>query len=42
MHYTRSWKHVYKSEKQYGDRNTTKYDTPFMVLDEEYLDDEEN
>lgn len=31
----RNWKHNTKNRKQYGKRNTERYDTPFMRLDEE-------
>ena len=34
---TKSWKHITRNRKQYGKRNTAKYDTPFMVLDEVYF-----
>lgn len=35
---TRSWKHNGKRiRKQYGNRDTSKYFTPFMVLDEKYI-----
>lgn len=37
MKKTRSWKHNRKTRKAYGNRNLTKYLTPFMVLDEKYL-----
>lgn len=37
----RNWKHITRNEKQYGKRNKVKYESPFMILDEEYLDDEE-
>ena len=40
MRKTRSWKHVTKNHKQYGTRNGNKYETPFMVLDERYLTEE--
>ena len=40
-HYTRNWKHCTKDQRQYGYRDTSRYDTPFMLLDEEYLDDED-
>ena len=33
-HNTRSWKHNRKDRHQYGNRNSAKYSTPFMVLDE--------
>ena len=39
---TRNWKHVSKNEKQYGKRNSSKYETPFMSLDENYLEDDED
>ena len=38
MRTTRNWKHITKSKKQYGKRNTLKYESPFMVLDTQYLD----
>lgn len=41
MRTTRNWKHTTRNRKQYGKRNEVKYNTPFMVLDENYLDDEE-
>ena len=35
----KNWKHTTKNRKQYekwgGKRNTERYDTPFMMLDEE-------
>ena len=34
---TKNWKHITRNRKQYGKRNTEKYDTPFMVLDEVYF-----
>lgn len=35
---TRSWKHNGKRiRKQYGNRDMSKYFTPFMVLDEKYI-----
>ena len=34
---TRNWKHITKNHKQYGNRNTVKYETPFMILDERFL-----
>ena len=37
MRKTRSWKHNGKNGKQYGKRNTAKYQSPFMVLDEVYF-----
>ena len=40
MRNTRNWKHTTKNEKQYGKRNTVKYETPFMVLDTKYLKEE--
>ena len=39
---TRNWKHTTKNVKQYGKRNTTKYETPFMYLDTNYLREEES
>lgn len=41
MRNTRNWKHATKQEKQYGKREMEKYETPFMMLDEEYLEDDE-
>lgn len=41
MHKTRSWKHTTRNEKQYGKRNTERYDTPFMMLDEQDAEREE-
>ena len=41
MRKTNNWKHTTKNTKQYGKRDTVKYETPFMVLDTQYLDDEE-
>ena len=36
MRKTRSWKHNGKHiRKAYGNRNTTRYSSPFMLLDEE-------
>jgi hypothetical protein len=40
MRKTRSWKHNGKDRKQYGNRNEERYNTPFMSLDEEYLEEE--
>lgn len=40
MRNTKNWKHTTKNRKAYGNRNTVKYETPFMVLDTEYLEDE--
>lgn len=40
MRNTKNWKHTTKNNKQYGKRNTIKYETPFMVLDTEYLEDD--
>lgn len=37
MRNTRSWKHLNKNRKQYGKRDITKYQSPFMVLDETYF-----
>ena len=37
MRNTKNWKHIKKQPKQYGSRKGTKYETPFMVLDERYL-----
>lgn len=39
MRNTRNWKHTTKNRKQYGKRNLYRYMTPFMVLDEEYLEE---
>ena len=33
MRKTRNWKHITHNKKQYGTRQTTKYETPFMTLD---------
>ena len=41
MRNTRNWKHTTKNTKQYGERETVKYETPFMTLDETYLEDED-
>ena len=41
MRRTRNWKHTTKNTKQYGRRETTKYETPFMTLDVTNLKDEE-
>lgn len=38
---TRNWKHTTHNHKAYGNYDSTKYESPFMTLDEEYLDDEE-
>jgi hypothetical protein len=38
---TRAWKHNGKNRHQYGNRNEERYQTPFMILDENYIDDEE-
>lgn len=35
MRKTRSWKHNRKDRHQYGNRNSAKYHTPFMVEDVE-------
>lgn len=44
MRKTKSWKHNCKDRHQYekfgGKRNTEKYDTPFMLLDEQDKGDE--
>lgn len=37
MRKTRNWKHNTRDRKQYGKRNTVKYETPFMILDTRYL-----
>ena len=37
---TRNWKHNTKNDKQYGKRNVTKYETPFMYLDTTFLKEE--
>ena len=43
MRRTRNWKHTTHNRKQYGETQTVKYETPFMVLDVAYLKgDEEN
>jgi len=41
MRKTRNWKHNTKDQKQYGKRNTERYDTPFMCLDEADSEGEE-
>lgn len=41
MRKTKSWKHNTKETKQYGKRNTERYDTPFMMLDEQDAEREE-
>lgn len=38
---TRNWKHITKNHKAYGNWNGVKYETPFMILDEDHLDDKE-
>lgn len=38
MRNTRNWKHTTKNHKAYGNWDGSKYETPFMVLDEEYLE----
>ena len=40
MRKTRSWKHNTRERKQYGTRSTERYDTPFMLLDEELAESE--
>ena len=42
MRKTKNWKHNTKERKQYGKRNLEKYQSDFMVLDEEYLKGEED
>ena len=39
---SRSWKDNTnnRNDRRYGKRNETKYETPFMVLDTEYLETE--
>jgi len=37
MRRTRSWKHIKKTRKAYGNRCLVRYLTPFMVLDEHRL-----
>ena len=34
MRRSRNWKDNTRNRKAYGKRNTWKYDTPFMLLDE--------
>ena len=41
MRITKNWKHTTKNDKQYGKRNVTRYESPFMTLDEEYLEEED-
>ena len=41
MRKTKSWKHTTRNPKQYGKRNTERYDTPFMMLDEQDAEREE-
>ena len=38
MRRTRSWKHNRKDRHQYGNRSNAKYMTPFMELDEKYME----
>lgn len=41
---SRSWKDISKKERKarrYGKRDTSKYDTPFMMLDEQMFGKEE-
>lgn len=42
MRNTRNWKHTTKNHKAYGNYDGSKYESPFMTLDEEYLDDEDD
>ena len=42
MRNTRNWKHTTKNHKAYGNYDDSKYESPFMTLDEEYLDDEDD
>jgi hypothetical protein len=42
MRRVRNWKHNTKDPKRYGKRNTEKYDTPFMKLDEEIFKGKED
>lgn len=41
MHYTQNWKHNTKNHKAYGNYDGTKYETPFMTVTEEDLEEEE-
>ena len=41
MRTTKNWKHNTKNHKAYGNWNGDKYESPFMTLDEEYLEDED-
>ena len=42
MRTTRNWKHTTKNHKAYGNYDSSKYESPFMTLDEEYLEEEDN
>lgn len=42
MRKTKNWKQVSKNKKQYGKRNTERYQSDFMTLDEKYLIGEED
>lgn len=39
MRNTRNWKHTTRNRKQYGKRNTSRYATPFMELDEAMIEE---